>query len=149
MERKCKNLSTLLLTGALAFNFNCIPILPQCPEKADHSWIEEGELQEVYVLGLEYNRGIIRETGLDLTEVYFYEEKEQPSSGYNAMVFNENNQPIFERRFQFPLVSISEGFPHIGIEDKAEVEISIPYRDDIERIGIYKNCREILSIPLE
>lgn len=145
---KLQKICAAILTTSLSAGCYVLEnIFPRCPAEIDSSWVQEGALQEVYTIKLKSNRGNVSLSDSFMREGYFFEEKDQPENGYRAVLLDKQNSPIFEERFEFPHIFVSEGFPPISFLDEAERTIFIPSRKDAERIEIYNpSCLRILSI---
>ncbi len=103
------------------------------------------ETQKIYVLDLNYDRGIVTKESILVMNGYYQEARVQPEDGYLLELVSFDNEVLFSLKFKFPLEIVSEALPewfdengnqiyfptaeeagHI-ILDKTAIQLIIPY----------------------
>ena len=99
------------------------------------------EMQEVFIVKLDYNDKEISLDSLTTSSVYFNEEKDQPENGYSLKLNSLNNEELFNLKFEFPLVVFDSNITEL---DQAETRLIIPYYEEAKIIEIYSSENELL-----
>ena len=145
-NRLKRSLSSALIVGTISTcscTTNLENVLGNCVPLADHEWVQYGDLIDVLVLELEYDKGRVSQTGIYSTPLYFFEDKDQPNDKYHARLVSSSGENIFVVKFDFPL-EVTDVPVTI---DQANVQLYIPIRSDAEKIEIYDRfCEKRLGI---
>ncbi len=120
--------------------------------------------QKVFVIELEYDKGVITNSQPYVTPVYFNREK-VPEAGYAAKLVSVSGERLYEVKFDFPLVILylvnDSWFDKSGrqifipdepsrkMRDNASVQLYFPHSGDAKSVNVYgPDGQQLLSIDV-
>lgn len=106
------------------------------------------DLQKVFVLELNYNKGMIKENSLYVTPIFYNEEKDQPVDGYLLNLISNQDKELFRLNFYFPLEVYD--IPGKFFLDQVNITLYVPYTKEAKNIEIFNpNGEQMLNINIE
>lgn len=106
------------------------------------------DMQRVFVLELNYNKGEVKENNLYVTPIFYNEKKDQPENRYLLKLISDQNEELFKLKFDFSLEVFD--IPGIYSLDQGNFTFYIPYSKNAKNVEIYNpNGKKILDINVE
>ncbi len=106
------------------------------------------DLQKVFVLELNYNKGEVKENGLYVTPIFYNEKKDQPENKYLLKLISNQDEELFNLKFDFDL----RVFDILGITslDEGNFTFYIPYSKEARNIEVFNpEGEKILDINVK